>query len=136
MLIETVQRKWYRVIWKRNKKKQNKNNISFTSTLLSWQKQYLIVRVIILCYSTVRVWLCDTLLGVSTSFFKCMFCATGGLSVHLKACRGEQISSRVHVYNQRSAHKNSLGLGWITLGVVAFTVSGYKFVKASPQHSP
>lgn len=36
----------------------------------------------------------------------------------------------------RSAHKNSLGLGWITLGVVAFTVSGYKFVKASPQHSP
>lgn len=36
----------------------------------------------------------------------------------------------------RSALKNSLGLGWITLGVVAFTVSGYKFVKASPQHSP
>lgn len=36
----------------------------------------------------------------------------------------------------RSAHKNSPGLGWITLGVVAFTVSGYKFVKASPQHSP
>lgn len=26
----------------------------------------------------------------------------------------------------RSAHKNSLGWGWITLGVVAFTVSGYK----------
>lgn len=51
---------------KKQEDKQNKNNISFTSTLLSWQKQYLIVRVIILCYSTVRVWLCDTLLGVST----------------------------------------------------------------------
>lgn len=31
-----------------------KNDISFTSTLLRWQKQYLIVRVIILCYSTVK----------------------------------------------------------------------------------
>lgn len=122
MLIETVQRKWYRVIWKRNKKKQNKNNISFTSTLLSWQKQYLIVRVIILCYSTVRVWLCDTLLGVSTSFFKCMFCATGGLSVHLKACRGEQISSRVHVYNQwmvLCGQHTRIALDWVGLHLVS-----------------